>query len=186
MRKDLPSWSTIGLIFCIIVSLMLPTGIKAAIESKKTPIYISQKICINRKSDYYEICGTLANKTNQDVCIDFIQISARGKSNNTNYFARPIVIQNINIEANATYEIYRTDLRYIGENGELDLGYLTEAYISKCEINGKSVNLRESNEYSELILFSMVGGIAYIGAIAIIVYKVKDKNKSKSIESVEW
>ena len=181
-----PSWSTIGLILCLCFSLFLPGGISMineAIQTYDLPVYISEKIAVSGHYTY-TITGELTNRTNEDVIIERLEITLTGKKENTSYVA-DFSLRNITVPANSSYEIYSPGHAFRNEYGStMSSGELSSGRISDCIINGKSVTLKEIDGTSFVeqgvqpggaVLAIVTGSIALLGAMAIIIYKIKSR-----------
>lgn len=179
------SWSTIGLVLCIAISLLFPLGINMATAIKKDydlPIYISQDISVSGFIDY-TIQGELKNRTNEDVIIEELQIALSGAEGNTHYYAYETIVDII-VPAGSTYRINLTDKRYSETDGSMAIGKLKYANIRKCIINGESVQLKkldgdyyvnEGANSSGYIFSIIIGGLAIICAVLIVIYKIKHR-----------
>ena len=186
-RYNETSWSTIGLIFCIAISWFLPVGISTAREVKQEydlPIYISQKVTISGYSSY-TITGEIKNRTNEDVKVDYLEIALSGRDGDTVYHIdERLKRYDFIVPANSTYTIRFDDVVYTQLGSTVAHGELTNANISACIIDGKSVELKKKDgDYfvaqggnsSGYIYAIILGSLGLIGSVAIIIYKVKDK-----------
>ena len=182
------SWSTIGLVVCLALSMLFPLGIEMKNEIQQDynlPIYISKDISITG-FDKYTIKGELSNNTNKDIIIDELQISLSGADGNTHYYAYETII-NITVQAYSKYQINLTDkVYYDKQDGSMTINKLNYAHIGKCVINGKTVQLKkqEGDYYvaegvnsKGYIFLLIIGGVAAISSILIIIYKIKNRQK---------
>ncbi len=185
-RYNSPSWSTLGLILCLCFALLLPGGISmlcVANQDYDTPVYISEKFTVSGYSTY-TVTGELTNRTNKDVVIERLEITLMGKKEYTSYVTN-FSIRNITVPANSSYQIYSPGHMFKNEyGGTIPSGELDTARISDCVINGKSVKLKkfDGKNFVEqgvqpggAIVAIVTGSIALLGAIGIIVYKVKTR-----------
>ena len=185
-RYNDTSWSTIGLIFCLAMSIFLFAGISAAREVKQEydlPIYISQKVTISGYSSY-TITGAIKNRTNKDVKVDYLEIALSGRDGDTVYhISERLKEYNFVVPANGTYTIRFDDVVYTQLGSTTAHGELTNANISACIIDGKSVELKKQDgDYfvsqggnsSGYIIAIIIGSLGLMGAVAIIIYKIKD------------
>lgn len=185
-RYNETSWSTIGLIFCIAISLFLPLGISTAREVKQEydlPIYISQEVTI---SGYYSytITGEIKNRTNEDVKVDRLEITLSGRDRDVIYYIDETLKEyDFIVPANSTYSINFDDVVYTRFGSTIASGELTEANISACIIDGKSVELKKQDgDYfvsqggnsSGYIYAIIIGSLGLMGVVAIIIYKIKE------------
>ena len=188
------SWSSIGLIFCLALSLLLWNGLETEKEIKQEytlPIYISREVTISGYSSY-TIEGELTNLTNEDVKVKSLEIAVSGRDGDTRYHASErLYIYDFVVPANGTYNIYMKDVVYVQLGEETAHGEMTEANISGCIINSESVELKEKDgEYfvaqggnsTGYIGGIILGSLGVFGAVAIIIYKIKDKYASLNIE----
>ena len=191
--KNNMSWSSIGLVFCLALSLCLWTGIENAQEIKQEynlPICISREVSISGYSSY-TIEGELTNLTNEDVEVDSLEIAVSGRDGDTFYHAdQRLIIEDFVVPANSTYEILFDDIVYTKLGEETAHGELTNANISKCILNGESVELKViDGEYfvsqggysTGYIFFIIIGCFGILGAVAIIIYKIIERYSSLNI-----
>lgn len=185
-RYGSPSWSTMGLILCLLFALFLPGGISMLNEANQKydlPIYISQKLSVTGYSSY-TVTGELTNNSDRDVVIERLEITLTGKKEYTSYVT-DFSINNITVPANSSYEIHSPGHTFQNEHGGVVAsGELSSARISDCVIDGKSVELKEYDgtnfveqgvQPGGAILAIVTGSIALLGAIAIVIYKVKTR-----------
>ncbi len=184
-RYNETSWSTIGLIFCLAISVLLYLGIESAREVKQEydlPIYISQEVTISGYSSY-TITGEIKNRTNEDVKVDYLEINLFGHGVYTEYVIdERLKTYDFIVPANSTYTIRFDDVVYTQPGNTIANGELTEVNISACIINGKTVRLKEkdgdyfvtqSGDSTRYIYLIIIGSLGLIGAVAIIIYKIK-------------
>ena len=180
------SWSTLGLIMCLLFALFLPGGISTVIENNKAyelPVYVSENVSVTGYS-VYTVTGELTNLTNENVVIERLEITLTGNTDNTKY-STEILIKNITVPANSSYQIYSPGHSFKNKYGTtVASGELENAYISDCVIDGESVKLKkyDGEHFVDLglkqggeVIMIVTGSIALIGAIAIVIYKVKDR-----------
>ena len=180
------SWSTIGLIMCLLFSLFLPGGISGVVEENKEydlPVYISEKVTVSGYTSY-TVSGELTNRTNEDVIIDCLVITITGKKEYTSY-SGGVSIRNITVPANSSYKINSSGHKFKTEHGgTVPSGELDFAQISDCIINGEHVELKKFDGENFIdqgmrpganIIAIVIGSIALLGAIAIIWYKIKER-----------
>ena len=185
-RYDSPSWSTMGLILCLLFALFLPGGISMLNEANQKydlPIYISQKLSVTGYSSY-TVTGELTNNSDRDVVIERLEITLTGKKEYTSYVT-DFSINNITVPANSSYKIHSPGHTFQNEHGGVVAsGELSLARISDCVINGKSVELKKydgTNFVEQGVqpgganLAIATGSIALLGAIAIVIYKIKTR-----------
>ena len=181
-----PSWSTMGLIMCLLVALFLPGGISSVVEANQEydlPVCISEEISVIGYSSY-TVTGELTNLTNEDVLIERLSITLSGKKEYTSYTAS-VSLKNITVPANSSYRISSPGHMFKNEYGyTVASGELTSGHIRECIINGESVELKKIDGESFIyqgerpggsVVAIVIGSIALLGAIAIIVYKIKTR-----------
>ena len=181
------SWSSIGLVFCLAISLFLWVSIDTAQEIKQEytlPIYISKEATISGYSSYTIECE-LTNLTNRDVKVDLLEIAVRGRDGDTYYHAdQRLLKENFVVPANSSYKIEFNDIVYVQMGETTAKGELTDANVSECILNGESVELKEKDgEYfvtqggnsTGYIAGIVIGCLGLLGAISIIIYKIVDK-----------
>ena len=181
------SWSSIGLVFCLAISLFLWVSIDTALEIKQEytlPIYISKEATISGYSSYTVECE-LTNLTDRDVKVDLLEIAVRGRDGDTYYHANQRLLkENFIVPANSSYKIKLDDIVYVQMGETTAKGELTDAHISECILNGESVELKEKDgEYfvtqggnsTGYIAGIVIGCLGLLGAISIIIYKIVDK-----------
>ena len=181
------SRSTAGLILCLLFAFFsLPVGISEINEVNKDydiPVYISNEFEVLGYSTY-TITGELTNRTNSDVVIERLEITLTGKKGNTSLLAY-YTMSNITVPANSSYQIYSPGNMFRYENGRIAAsGELNSARISDCVINSESVELKKFDGKNfveqdfnaiEITLYTVIGSIAFLGAVGIIIYKIKTR-----------
>ena len=113
-------------------------------------------------------------------------ITDRGAQSNTIYFTPELEIRDIIVFAHSTYEISLDNIEFTDDNN-ISSTALNYAEISKCIINGKSVELKKkdgdvfvkqntsanSNGNRNYIITIIIGCVFLVVAIFLIAYKIE-------------
>lgn len=127
------------ILFLLFGAILTAAGIATYSEKDNynSPVYISRDFTVSC-TDTYTVSGQLTNRTNQDVCIDTLVIRLSGSNSKTTYYAN-VSKSNLIVPANSSVNIYQSNVKYTA-------GLLTNAHVSKCDINGTNYNLKYSSD----------------------------------------